>query len=427
MKRKLWTRVIAPLAVGAFSAALAAPAQAANCSSLPGPLYISGSSAVKNFLQKIGTALATASTTGPTIIYASPGSCQGVDEMFNGTKLTGTATYWDTSGNPNTCQLDAGGNTIDIGVSDVYFTSCDPSFGFPATLPTGIGEFFGPNQIMNFIAPAMSSQNIISAQAAYLVFGFPNGAPTATAAVSPWGTTSGTANIFDRGVNSGTQAMLSVAIGIPAPSKWKGMTPDQYAPANTYANSSSGMVSLFTALNTAAAAGSTIGIAASDAADAARTNVKILAFQGYGQDCAWLPDSSSTSFDKKNVRDGQYVPWGPIHFYAKVGAGGTPTNAQAANLVGYFDGSVAAPFANGYQDLITAEAKGSTVPDCAMHVKRTTEVGPVQLVRPRDAVRLLLGERGHRLHDVHGLHVGLQLHRRGRHEVPLRLLRGELT
>jgi hypothetical protein len=145
------------------------------------------------------------------------------------------------------------------------------------------------------------------------------------------------------------------------------------------------MVSLLTALNTAAAAGSTIGIAASDAADAARTNVKILAFQGYGQDCAWLPDSSSTSFDKKNVRDGQYVPWGPIHFYTKVGGTGTPVNAQAANLVGYFNGTVAAPFPNGYQDLITLAAKGSTVPDCAMNVKRTTEVGPVSAYSPTGA------------------------------------------
>jgi len=364
-----WTRVIAPLAAGAVAAAVASPAYAGNCSSLPGPLYITGSSAVKNFLAKIGTAIATASpTNGPTIVYASPGSCQGVDAIFNGTKMTGTATYWDATGNAQTCQLDTSGDTADVGVSDVYFTSCDSSYMFPTALPAGVGEFFGPNQIMNFVVPTASSQNIISAQAAYLVLGFPNGGPST--GVAPWGNTNNDANIFQRGYTSGTQAMISVAIGVP-PSKWQGTMVG-----------SGGTAAMVTDVGTSATPNGTLGILASDAADANRSTIKQLAYQAYGQDCAWLPDSSSTTKDKKNVRDGQYAIWGPIHFYAKVGASGTPTNPEAANLVGYFDGSVPPPLANGYQDLIALEGAGSVVPDCAMQVKRTSEVGPVASYAP---------------------------------------------
>ncbi len=165
MKRMLWTRVAVPLAAGACVAAVAGPASAANCSSLPGPLYITGSSAVQNFLAGIGQALATSSpTSGPTLVYSAPGSCNGPDAIFNGTKMTGTATYWDATGTANTCQLDAAGNTVDIGVSDVYFTSCAASYNFPATLPAGIGEFLGPHQVMNFVVPAGSSQTLMRAR-----------------------------------------------------------------------------------------------------------------------------------------------------------------------------------------------------------------------------------------------------------------------
>ena len=58
----------------------------------------------------------------------------------------------------------------------------------------------------------------------------------------------------------------------------------------------------------AAATPPTAGLAyvSSDAADAARATVKTLAYQHKGQICGYLPDSTTTSFDKKNLRDGHY-------------------------------------------------------------------------------------------------------------------------
>lgn len=360
MTRKLFFRALVPVAAACAALGLARSASASQlCTSdttnpLPNPVFITGSSAVGPFLQKLGQALA--GTT--TIVYASPGSCQGVDAIFNGTKLgTGTATYWDNTGTAQTCTL--ANETADIGVSDVYYSSCTAPYVF-SSLPSGVSESFGPNQVMNFVVPFASSQSIISAQAAYLLYGF----GASKNAVSPW--TDPTV-IFQRGAASGTQSMLAKAIGVPA---------DKWLPAaGVVSGGSTGM------LNSVVTAGTTnpntaVGILASDVTDKStstgsnRSVVKILAYQHYGQDCAWLPDSSSTSFDKRNVRDGHYPLWGPIHFYTKTSG----LKAAAQSLVGYFAGTATPPSGVNLLDL---EITGHTVPACAMQVQRSAEIGPM--------------------------------------------------
>jgi hypothetical protein len=326
---------------------------------LPSPVFITGSSAVGPFLAGIGQALA--GTT--TIIYASPGSCQGVDAVFNGTPMgTGTATYWDNTGKAQTCTL--ANEVADIGVSDVYYSSCTAPFVFTA-LPATIQETFGPNQVMQFVVPAASTASIISAQAAYLVYGF----GASTNAVMQWNDPS---SIFQRGAASGTQSMLAKAIGVAA-DKWQ-------PTAGTVTGGSTGMLNAVSkATNTNAA----IGILASDVTDKTtpatmdggtpvsnRSLVKILAFQGFGQSCGYLPNSTSTSYDKRNVRNGNYQVWGPIHFYSKM----TGLKPAATSLIGYFNGTVATPTGVNLLDL---EIQAHVVPSCAMTVSRTTEVGPI--------------------------------------------------
>jgi hypothetical protein len=331
------------LAVAAVTA-FAAEAAAAPCSALPGATYITGSSAVKPFIAGLGKALA--GTT--TLVYKGQGSCLGVDAVFNGTKVTGTASYWDASGVEQSCDLDVAGTTADVGVSDVFSATCA---GFGPT-PAGIGDFFGPNQVMTFVVPKGSSQTMISAEAAYFVFGF-----GAAGMVTPWNNES---FIFQRSATSGTQSMLGAAINV-TPSKWKGVS-----------QSSSG--NMLTAVASAAQPEAAIGILASTDADGARDKVKILAYQHYKQDCAWLPDSSSTSFDKINVRDGHYPIWGPVHLFAKVDAQNTPVKPEAAKLVGYFTEKVAPPAGVSLLDL---EIAAHTVPACAMKVQRSSELGPM--------------------------------------------------
>jgi hypothetical protein len=140
--------------------------------------------------------------------------------------------------------------------------------------------------------------------------------------------------------------------------------------------------------------------------------VKILPYQHAGQSCGYLPDSTSTSPDRINVRQGRYAIWGPLHFVAHVDANGYPTghNPDAiATVLNYFIGTgpnamsmtdaqvpvQVTPFAVPGSDagvptsaakaLITAEAtvsKGGVVPWCAMQVARSAEIGPEASYQP---------------------------------------------
>lgn len=353
MKHFLSPRVAAPLLAAAALTAAGSALADPDCNTLPGSTYITGSSAVKPFMAGLGKALS--GTT--TLIYKSQGSCVGVDAVLSSTKITGTASYWDAAGVEKTCNVDPAGVVVDIGVSDVFATSCP---GVSA-LPAGVGDFFGPNQVMELVVPTASSQASISAEAAYFVFGFGK-----AGMVTPWLDDS---QIFVRSPTSGTQQMIARAITVPA-EKWKGVS---------LAKSGDVLTSVATSVSPEAA----IGILAADVADANRDKVKTLAFEAFKQKtCGYWPDSTATSFDKRNVRDGHYPIWGPLHFFANVGANNVPTKPDAANLIGYFTGKVPVPAGVNLLDL---EISAHTVPACAMKVQRATELGDVSSFTPTEA------------------------------------------
>ena len=331
-----------------------------NCSDLPKPIvYVSGSSAAKPVLANLGAALATAATP-LTVVYQGNGSCTGVAGIYGATPITGTATYWNTPGTggmppaAQSCSLSLTGDAIDIGISDVFSKSC-PNTPDDAT----IGDFWGPVQVMNLVVPAASSQTTISAEAAYLLFGF-----GAAGAVAPFTDDN---LIFIRSETSGTQQMIAAAINVPA-NKWKGVQ-----------NAKSSDVQAKVEMSAMPEA--TIGILASDLADPDVTagKLKILQYQHYGQGCGFLPDSKSSAHDKLNVRDGHYPIWGPLHFFAKVGADKKPASAAAAQLIGYITGTQEAPAG---VNLVDIEIAAHTVPLCAMQVARTSEVGPLMSSAP---------------------------------------------
>ena len=113
----------------------------------------------------------------------------------------------------------------------------------------------------------------------------------------------------------------------------------------------------------------TIGIIGADFYDLYRGKLKPLAFQAKGQECAYVPDSSLTSRDKINVRDGHYPLWGRIHFFTGRMNGGTPTSQVAYNFVFYLTSA----FLD--QDILEAFVAASFVPACAMKVFRKSELG----------------------------------------------------
>lgn len=358
MKKTSMVCAAAALAAGTVMVT-AVKAEAATCASYPNPVYIGGSSAVQPLLQKIASPLSMG-TTPVSIIYISVGSCVGVSDVTTPTPDTTTPNYIDpTTGTLTACTAPVTGTPLDIGVSDVYPSTCG------VTLASTQKDFNGPNQVMTFLVPKASSETSISADAAYTVFGFGG----ATNPVAPW---TDPTYFFIRKPTSGVINMLGTAIGL-ATTKWKGVQE---------ANGSNGVLADLMGLG-ATMPSKSIGILATDLADANRTSVKILAYQHTGQSCGYLPDSSSTSFDKINVRQGRYAVWGPLHLITNVDATGKPTSAAAAALLNFFTNTGITP---AQQKLfLDAEIAAHVVPQCAMQVSRTAEIGAEASFQPTGA------------------------------------------
>ncbi|MFT3773684.1 MAG: hypothetical protein QM820_50565 [Minicystis sp.] len=340
-------RRIAVAATAALTASsLAAPALAVPCNTLPSPIYGIGGSAPSQLFSKVGKALSNASPP-QTLVYQAPGACFGPNAILNGTKITGTANYWDATGTQQSCDLPLTGVDADFGAGSNYASFCP---GVPATLPSTFGDFLGPIEAFDFLVAKASSQTNISAAAAYFIYGF-----GAQGQAAPWTDES---VIIRRDQNSAAAILISLAIGVPV-AKFKGV--DAKSNGNTVA-----LVSAATNVEGA------IGFASNETVEANLATVSILAYQHYGQSCAYWPSSTSSSFDKQNVRNGHYPLWSNLHFFASVDANGNPTNANAAKLIGWFNGKVAPPAG---VDIDQISVKVGTVLDCAMEVKRTTDFG----------------------------------------------------
>jgi ABC-type phosphate transport system substrate-binding protein len=356
-------------ALALLLAALAVPAAHAqtNTPTISCPstqvVYVAGSSAVRSFLTVVAPLLAQ-DTPAYSIVYQSQGSCTGVTAIFStdptkrvmkdipaaGTRAANYAILLKADGSAQECSLPPEGVLVDIGVSDVFASTC----GVEAPAGVQTADYEGPIQPMTFVVPVNSTQKSISAEAAYMAFGMGGNAGKAT----PWLDAS---LFFVRNASSGTQQMIARAISVPA-DKWWGVD----------RGGSDGVRKNMKLLLDASSSEKAIGILSTDVADEERSNLRILAFQARGQKCGFLPDSTPFAKDKANVRDGHYPIWGPVHFYTRV-ENGLPTAAAGA-LVSRF----AAPQLE--QPLLEAIINKHLVPKCAMKVKRTAEMGPLSPV-----------------------------------------------
>ena len=353
MRRRAFT------GLGALVAALVArTAGAAECNTLPTPVYVTGSTAAKPLLMEIGKVMA-AQTPPVTVVYLGQGSCAGVDAIVSGTPITstsGTPTYWDAGGAELTCDITVS-VVAHIGISDVFASTC---YQLPGGLPVAVTDVLGPVQAMTFVTHRNSIERAISADAAYYIYGF-----GALSELPPWTMES---MIFKRDDLSGTQRMLAAAIGVP-PQSWKG----------TATASSSDML---TRVAGAILPNASIGILSAEVAQENRTMVRVLAYQNRKETCAVFPDSDETANDKVNVRSGRYPIWGPLHLFTRVNASGYPANARAGEVIGYLSGTRPAPAG---LDLIKIEAQRHAVPQCAMRVMRMQEMGPTTPFTPAGA------------------------------------------
>lgn len=325
-------------------------------------VYVAGTA--KPYIQALAKSLFADPSNPITIVWRGMSSCFAWEELLMNEpidKETGAATgsYWDTSGNELFCQFKPSGNDAgaapvpDIIVSDVFADTCTP---LPNGLPTNINDFFGPVQTMVWVVPKTSSEKAISAVGAYYVYGF-----GAAGMVAPW-TDNNT--IYRLADESGTQLILGKGIGVPA-DQWRG--------------NNLGSSGTLTKMIPTSSPNSIGPLAYTNITDSVRPTMEILAYKHYGQDkCAYFPDSTDQAKDKKNVRDGHYAMWGPIHFATRVN-NGVPINPNAAKAINMWVGVTPPP--QGL-DLVQIAAINNLVPTCAMNVKRRTEMGNLEPVVP---------------------------------------------
>jgi hypothetical protein len=321
-------------------------------------IYMTGSSNFPPLLAKLAPLVLA---TGFTPVFQVTSSCAGVRSIFGADPSDRTihdpapspnakyASYFQADGTSVKCLLGPDGASVDVGESDLFSSTCD-GFGPPDGT---IGEYFGPIQAMAFVVPGKSRETAISAEAARAVFG--NGG------AGPW---SDPSLFFVRNAGTGTQQMVAHAIDVPASGFWG-------VDRGTAAN----VDGLMRVIADDGLAQQAIGIISVDYADDDRANLKALAFRAAGQTCAYLPDSTEFRRDKRNVRDGHYPIWGPVHFFAAV-SNGVPVSPAAQAFVSV----VSVP--NVQQALLDAFIDASLVPGCAMQVQRDSELGALSPYSP---------------------------------------------
>jgi hypothetical protein len=318
---------------------------------VPRPVYLYGSSALNLALRTLAQAISGTAT----VVYQNDTSCPGLDAILTGlTRLKGAAQYWAPNTNePIPCQIE-GEQLADIGLCDVSPGSCIPDFSGSGNLVDDLG----PAQIFMFTVPGGSSQTAISAEAAYTVYGYDDGG------VEPWVEPE---SLIRRGAGSGVQLTISASLGL-APAYWRGVIKQR---------SSEVKPSLLAFAEPERA----LGITSADVADEgdARANLRTLAYQHFGQSCAFTPDSSVGSSDKRNVRDGHYELWAPLHFYTR-GQNGRTQDPFVSEIVSYLTGARSLP--NRNTDFITTLKQGGLVPTCAMRVMRSREGARIEPAQP---------------------------------------------
>jgi hypothetical protein len=351
----------------AFSCLLAGRAHAQtvpSCSDttmFPNPIYLSGSSAFEPTAGLMAVKLSAQTGVNQyTIIYSATSSCDGPTHIQAQSAITGTADVFTVNAAnaavalKSSCTLAA--NTIpDVGVSDIFYENCP---GNTLPIPTGMVDTQGPVQSMIFIVPKSNMTNTsLSAAEAQDIWGC-----GMSGGVEPF--TSDMSDTMQRSSGSGTQGIVAKAINVP-PTAFKGV-----------ANSSGGV--LVTTLLAAPDPGSAIGFLAADSYDSNRGMLSALAFEAFGQTNAYYADSTASTFDKHNTRDGHYLVWGPEHFFAAADATGKITNTKAASFIGWVNGTVTTPAFN----MLDIAGTANVVPQCAMKVTRDQDGGFIRPYTP---------------------------------------------
>jgi hypothetical protein len=340
------------------------------CHSLPGRIvYLESGDTQENLLKYLGRQLRDDANV--TLVYNLTGSCAITSDMYTSALMapagqlfyipsTAEDPTWDPTQPEEICNADDQGEPVDVGIAALFVQSC--GLGLPPA-GSGLALFQGPVQAYTFVVPTASSQEAIWAEEAYYAFGFGD-----ANLLTPW---NDEVLMFIRPPSKSTLVATALNILVP-PDKWHGVPENE---SQDVANAVAASVD----------PEPTIGILGAEVYDAERgMGIKTLAFKAYGQNHAYYPDSSSTSFDRQNVRDGHYTLWSPTVYITPVDATGTPTNPDVAYLLDLVLGSEGATPPDGGTpiDGLGTVSEVGLVPDCAMGVTRAGDGEPLSLYAP---------------------------------------------
>jgi len=356
--------ILLALLLGAAAPALAqSDGGTPNCSDLPNTLWLQIGDTQEPLIEYLGQALLNSAVEPMTLVYVTSGSCTNVDAMYNNTPITVTPKYiptqaqmpgWTPAMPAPTCNNTQAGHPIDVANAALFVSTCDPS-----TPPADVELVRGPNQAYALVVPSASSQTAMTAEEAYFVFGFGS-----QGEAQPWTDES---HLFIRTITKSTLLTWAAAIDVPA-AKWKGVQEDTSTEVlNQVAQSTSPEA--------------TVGLLGAEIYDANRSSLKELAFQWFGQHHAWWPDSSSASYDKKNLRDGHYAVWSPTVWMTHIDPGTqVPVDPRTEYFINLILAKEQTPaFDTNTLDIVIGRG---LVPDCAMKVTRSVEAGPLSLYTP---------------------------------------------
>jgi hypothetical protein len=355
------------------------------CSALPGRIvYIESGDTQENLLKNLGRHLRDSANI--TLAFTLTGSCTLTADAYAGSKIAANTTLlyvpstaenaaWTPAQPEATCVTSADGAPIDVAISALFVQSCNLG-GPPAG--SGLALLQGPIQAYTFVVPTSSDQTAIWAEEAYYAFGFGAMNPLAPT-YNPWNMEQ---LMFIRPATKSTLVATAKNIAVP-PNKWKGMT----------LNASSDVVNAVTNANSSAAtAEPAIGILGAEVYDANRgRGLKTLAFQAFGQSAAYYPDSTSTAFDKQNLRDGHYTLWSPTVYITKVDGNDVPIDPAVKYIMDLVLGNPGATVPDGLApegaapiDGLADVVKVGLIPQCAMQVTRSEDGGDLSLYTPAE-------------------------------------------
>lgn len=360
--------------------------------SIAGPTDAQGSNGPQALAQELVNVAAPASSS---ILFVPLTACAAIQALMTRTPLSVSATSLTPDGPATPCI--GVGAPADIVISEVFAETCAATLGVPTTAMLAAGQLalkdsWGPVEVTTLATPLQSTERAISADAAYVVFGFGGSGSI----VAPW---SVPASILAPNRQSSLLDLVSTAVGL-APSHWATATHSTVTATSAAA----------TALRSASLPSSAIGLLPSQVAEANADTLRILAYQHTDQSCGYLPSSDGDHFDKINVREGRYALWGPLHVFMAMDIAGnvvdhtgspnpvltrvaslltatgpaTSTNAATTDSATAVtdDASTAEATPDDIQSFVAAVAQAGMIPWCAMNVLRTSELGAESSYQP---------------------------------------------